>query len=497
MKNVFLTVALVAGFLAVPVASQDQPNSISERLSAADGAFETGAFQTFRAVETLFQDFYTHGIGTGLTQFIGLSLRGLPRTDREPPDPDQFRRSVIAFTLALDEARETLAKTDAETATPFVLDINALWFDVNSNGLREQNESVAFILRRTLLRQRPSGEVFDAPLDVRFDAADHAWLVAYTHVLSAGAETVLAFDPTPVFADLLEAREMLQNLPEIPYAIDVAAIEARIAQLKAEQEELDEALGRLSMSQKDLRETINTLKETIANTSTPADKTALENQVSDLKDELQALSPEVRQLNTELSFLRVQIRAAEFKLPVGDDPVRQRQTDRRALQVAQLSEEIDAVYALLEVLRQPPDATHVKKLEMHLRAMLEHNRLFWSAVVKETDDDREWIPNAGQTSAIGLTVPTGTADAWQTLLSDAEAVLDGRLLIPHPLLAPDTGIDLSAWFENPSALDPVGWVHGRDAYPYLAKGPRIDPESWFAFQRQTFGNGFAFALFFN
>jgi hypothetical protein len=78
-----------------------------------------------------------------------------------------------------------------------------------------------------------------------------------------------------------------------------------------------------------------------------------------------------------------------------------------------------------------------------------------------------------------------------------EAVLDGRLQIPHPMMPHDIGINVAAWFDDPSSLDLVAWLHGVGATPYLARGPRITEESWIAFQRSTGRNGFGFALFLN
>ena len=57
-------------------------------------------------------------------------------------------------------------------------------------------------------------------------------------MLSGMAEGILAFDPSPIFADLLFAETMLADVPTIPNTYDVDAILRKIAALNVEQEDL-------------------------------------------------------------------------------------------------------------------------------------------------------------------------------------------------------------------------------------------------------------------
>ncbi|MEM8693980.1 MAG: hypothetical protein AAGG57_19180 [Pseudomonadota bacterium] len=82
-------------------------------------------------------------------------------------------------------------------------------------------------------------------------------------------------------------------------------------------------------------------------------------------------------------------------------------------------------------------------------------------------------------------------------MNDASDLIEGHLLIPHPLLLDGYGIDLSVYFEAPSSLDLVDWVHEKVAYPYAAKGPLISAGSWRNFRNMTTGNTVGFVLFFN
>ncbi|MFN3210347.1 MAG: hypothetical protein ACE369_15340 [Roseovarius sp.] len=158
---------------------------------------------------------------------------------------------------------------------------------------------------------------------------------------------------------------------------------------------------------------------------------------------------------------------------------------------------IDALYVLLSALEQQPDPARIRAAHADWLAMIAHNRTFWDRLAQETDDDREWIPNATQTSALGVEIPPRVAEGWQKILSDAEAVLEGRLLLPHPLLPSGHGINVASYVADPAPLDPIDWVHGIGATPYTARGPRITAQSWQAFQRLTGGNAGGFALFLN
>lgn len=158
---------------------------------------------------------------------------------------------------------------------------------------------------------------------------------------------------------------------------------------------------------------------------------------------------------------------------------------------------IDAVYVILAALQQQPDAERIRAAHADWLAMIAHNHSFWDRLAQEPDDDLEWIPNTTQTSALGIEIPQRVAEGWQAILADAEALLEGRLLIPHPLLPQGHGIDVTAYVADPAPLDPVDWVHGKGAYPYTARGPRITAQSWQAFQRLTRGNARGYAFFLN
>ncbi|MEM6487017.1 MAG: hypothetical protein AAF677_01910 [Pseudomonadota bacterium] len=146
-----------------------------------------------------------------------------------------------------------------------------------------------------------------------------------------------------------------------------------------------------------------------------------------------------------------------------------------------------ALFDYLAIVRaaldQPPDAARLAQAVADLRATIAASRAFWTAVAAEDDDLAEWIPSDTQTAALGLTFPPGTGTAWLGFLAEIEAMLDGRLLVPHPFMAEDAGIDLATYAADPRPIDILSWLHGRGALPYLKRGEVMSAAAWDAFQR--------------
>ena len=181
---------------------------------------------------------------------------------------------------------------------------------------------------------------------------------------------------------------------------------------------------------------------------------------------------------------------------------------RTALKVAQPSSDdfnfdasfgqfLDAFAMLEGAVNQQPDAARAKAAKDHFAAMITENRRFWSLVALETDDDREWVPNDTQTSALGLTLPPGTGDTWLAVLADGEALLQGRLLIPYWRGPEGQGINLGRMFDDPAPISITGWLQGWAAVPYLEQGPVITPTSLRQFDALMGGNAGLMMVFLN
>ena len=147
--------------------------------------------------------------------------------------------------------------------------------------------------------------------------------------------------------------------------------------------------------------------------------------------------------------------------------------------------------------RTPPDPARTGATRNHLLAMIAQNRRFWRLVALETDNFAEWIPNAGQVSALGIPVPPDTGAVWQALLSDAEELLEGRKLIPYWRLRKGAGINMRRWLDDPAPVDLAAWVQGVGLLPYMEDGPRVRADKWRQLQQLVRGNAALFALWLN
>ena len=132
----------------------------------------------------------------------------------------------------------------------------------------------------------------------------------------------------------------------------------------------------------------------------------------------------------------------------------------------------------------------------HLKSVVAMSRRSWELILAETDDDREWIPNPQQTHvALGWRVRQEQIDAWMAALDEADAILDGRTLVPHWRFV--RGFDIKMFFEAPQAFDLVMLATGPGAIPFLREGPITSQQRWNEITRSFEGNFFGYALWFN
>ena len=116
-------------------------------------------------------------------------------------------------------------------------------------------------------------------------------------------------------------------------------------------------------------------------------------------------------------------------------------------------------------------------VRQHIKAMIALSRQSWDAIEAETDDDAEWLPNPRQTSPFAsVQVNAERIAAWRAVLDQAEAVIDGKVLVPHWRF--DKGFNLARVFDEPQDFDLVLWITGPAALPYLEDGPVTTSRDW-------------------
>jgi hypothetical protein len=142
---------------------------------------------------------------------------------------------------------------------------------------------------------------------------------------------------------------------------------------------------------------------------------------------------------------------------------------------------------------EPPRLADVRA---RLKAMAALSRQSWQAARAETDNEREWLPNAKQTGALTpLPVNDQTIDGWLAVMQEFELILDGKRLVPHWRF--DRGMNLKRMFEESKRFDLVLLVTGTDAALYLEDGPLSSSGDWNGLMRVFQGNFLGYALWFN
>ncbi|MBA3911282.1 MAG: hypothetical protein C0524_15770 [Rhodobacter sp.] len=366
------------GLAPVEVRLAALPSPTNEELFALAGLRFLGG------VEAALQLRWQTGVRADWSELPILRLPIPENPGARPFAPEDFTALLIGLDNQMESSREALAQLGDK---PFALEIRLadLWFDINLNDVRDAGEDLASIAGLMGGGRIIGAQVAD-PV-IRFDAADAAWLSAYTHFLSGFASTALAFDPEPAIQRVLDSS---------------AAIYALWG-------------------------------------DTPP--------------------------------------------PNAMDMMFGRQVDRIAM----------ALFALSNT----PDKTQALDAHTHLLTMIRENRRFWSLVALEPDNDREWVPNDAQVSGLGIVMPPGTGERWQAVLADAEALLQGEILIPHWRFGAEAGINLKKLFENPPPIDLVTFIQGEGLLPYAEKGTRASLLAWNEFARLVSGDAMVFAVFLN
>jgi hypothetical protein len=118
----------------------------------------------------------------------------------------------------------------------------------------------------------------------------------------------------------------------------------------------------------------------------------------------------------------------------------------------------------------------------------------------ERDNDNEWLSNPRQKSPFADSMPDlvmtpERAMAWMRVLDTAEAMLEGRLLVPHWRFK--QGVDMKAFFEQGKEFDLVLTVTGQGLTPFLRDGPVLDDARLNALGRPFGGSFLPFAFWVN
>jgi hypothetical protein len=164
---------------------------------------------------------------------------------------------------------------------------------------------------------------------------------------------------------------------------------------------------------------------------------------------------------------------------------------------------ISDIIAWIHLLRFPiKEPKRMEAALKHLEAMLPQAKEMWKHYLAETDDEHEWIPNPKQTGVMRVQVSQEMVDTWLATLDELEQVLQGKRLVPfwRGQENGERGVNVRKIFTEPRTIDPILWVQGTAATPYLEKGEltRFADPRMLGQINDTFGgaNFFGFALWF-
>jgi len=163
-------------------------------------------------------------------------------------------------------------------------------------------------------------------------------------------------------------------------------------------------------------------------------------------------------------------------------------------------EDVVDFIAFIHLIKLPVAEPHrLPSAHAHLLEVIALSRQSWSAILAETDDEREWIPSPKQKNGIVPNAPITQemVQGWHAVLDEAEAILNGEKLIPFWRADDGRGVNLKRFFTEPRTFDLVLWVQGSAAAPYLEEGETTDVDFWRRIQRGFRGQFFWFAIWVN
>ena len=141
------------------------------------------------------------------------------------------------------------------------------------------------------------------------------------------------------------------------------------------------------------------------------------------------------------------------------------------------------------------DPNRLKEVRTRLATMASLSRESWAAARAETDDDKEWLPNAKQKGRWGMDVDDATIDSWLAVMGEFETVLDGKKLMPHWRF--NKGFNVKRFFDESKHIDAVLIIAGVDAVPFLESGPISTTADWDGLTGAFRGNFLNYAIWFN
>ncbi|MCY2963687.1 MAG: hypothetical protein NT069_08575 [Planctomycetota bacterium] len=161
-------------------------------------------------------------------------------------------------------------------------------------------------------------------------------------------------------------------------------------------------------------------------------------------------------------------------------------------------ESIADLVAFIHLIHLPvTEPERMKSALDHLKQVFALSRESWKFILAEKDSDREWIPNPKQTGALRVPIRQDQVDSWLEFVNEAEAICEGKRLIPFWRGDKKRGVNLKRVFTEPRTFDLLLWMQGSAAVPYLEEGTPTDTRVWGRLERVFGGDFLTFGVWVN
>jgi hypothetical protein len=400
--------------------------------------FALGVARFLGAVEGLLRTLHRHGLQNeylGPESLSGLPVLRLPVPPNPAPAPVSYadlRAMLERFGAELAGAQQALAAVgDRPVALP--LDLMRVRLDATEGPGGEVDLFAVFLAVVGPVQLR---EDIEEPLRFRFDTADAAWLGAYSHLLMALSDFLLAHDWETAYTATFHGLFPDSFTPATPLASATAELTARLQGLMS-------AVGQ--------------------------------------QPDCDPAAPECQQ--------RFAVWEAEQSAAYAE---------AEWLQIAISGGGIADLVAFLHLMHWPVvEPARMASALGHLEGMVAGSRRTWELVLAETDDEREWLPAPAQTGMLagGLDIDDTVLAGWNAFLDELGAILKGEKLVAHWRFR--QGINLRRMFLEPRTFDAVLLAQGSAAVPYLEDGPLSDSQTWERILQLFGGNFFTYFIWIN
>ncbi len=161
--------------------------------------------------------------------------------------------------------------------------------------------------------------------------------------------------------------------------------------------------------------------------------------------------------------------------------------------------DVTDIIALFANMRLPVDEPQRMATALeHLRASVTLGKEMWAHYDRETDNNKEWIPNPNQQAAFAeVEVDAQMRDTWLLFLDEADDILHSRKVLRFWRGDGTKGIDVPQIFLDPHEFDLIYWIQGSAAAPYLREGEFTTPGTWAQLNAVFDRRIFRYAFWFN